>query len=300
MKQLLLSITAVGLSIAASAQTKLYEFNFDNAYTATVGTGEFIANDSTLFTTDRNGVPNAALQIINSGCNATLIGLPYGKSSRSVALWVKINEHSGTLYNMLFKYGSNTLSNAFSGSAGEIVVYIMSYNNNSMVPIATDTGIWNHFVFMFNESDSVAQVYKNGLEILRDTMSDWNTINDNDTFKLGTGPGNEIEWFNGVIDDLHIYDYALSASEVAQLYGLPTSVQTVTNQILNVYPNPANNLLNIETNSTVNIQILNVLGVVITTEKLQIGNNAIDISNFAKGVHLIRSENGSTMKFIKE
>src|SRR5690606_22071962 len=118
----------------------------------------------------------------------------------------KINEHNtnhNSLYNMLFKYGGSSHSNALSGSAGPFRAYIMSYNNNAYVSDSTDTGVWNHFVFSFEESDSTAKIYKNGVEILSETMSGWNTLNDNDTFRLGTGPGHEL-WFDGAIDDLKI------------------------------------------------------------------------------------------------
>lgn len=292
------------LTTSAVAQSKIYEFPFDNSYAATVGTGTFTANDSTSFVIDRHGNTNGALNIVNTGCDATLTGLPYGTASRSVALWVNINQHDqntiGGLYNMLFKYGTSSQSNAFSGSAGLSTVYLMSYDDNILVYNPTDTAEWNHFVFSFNESGSAAKIYKNGVEILSGTMPSLNTINDNDLFRLGTGPGNEF-WFNGAIDDLQIYNYALSASEVALLHNPSFSTNDISlKNIMSIYPNPTKNVLNIETSEKTNIKIVNILGAIVTTQNLQTGNNTIDVSTLTNGVYFIQTANGGAVKFIKE
>lgn len=304
MKQILLSIVVAGLSLAVTAQTRIYEFPFDNSYSATVGTGSFSANDSTTFTTDRYGNANGALNIINSGCNATLSGLPYGNSSRTVALWAKIhsqNDHTvGLNYNMLFKYGTSSQSNAFSASAGSVYVQLMSYDDNILVNNPTDTAEWNHFVFSFNESGSAAKIYKNGVEILSGTIPSLNTLNDNDLFRLGTGPNNEL-WFNGAIDDLQIYDYALPASEVAVLHNPSVGIDDIApSNFTAVYPNPANSILHIETKENTNIKIVNLLGAVVATQKLQTGNNTIHISKLTNGIYCIQNEKGGVVKFIKQ
>lgn len=287
-----------------NAQTKIYEFPFDNSYAATVGTGTFTANDSTSFVPDRHGNVNGALNIINTGCDATLTGLPYGTASRSVALWVNINQHDqntiGGLYNMLFKYGTSSQSNAFSGSAGLSTVYLMSYDDNILVYNPTDTSEWNHFVFSFNESGSAAKIYKNGVEILSGTMPSLNTINDNDLFRLGTGPGNEF-WFNGAIDDLQIYNYALSATEVALLHNPSVGVDEIAlSSIATVYPNPANSIINIVAKENTNITIVNLLGATVATQNLQTGSNTVNVSNLTNGVYFIQTANSGVIKFIKD
>ncbi len=76
---------------------------------------------------------------------------------------------------------------------------------------------------------------------------------------------------------------------------------------IEVFPNPVDSKLNIKVKETVNIKIVNVLGIVVDTQKLNVGNNWIDISTLTKGIYFIQSSNGGTstgsvtaMKFIKE
>jgi|GEM_PF-5163818 len=70
--------------------------------------------------------------------------------------------------------------------------------------------------------------------------------------------------------------------------------------ILNIYPNPAKTVLNIETREPATVKIHNVLGVMVATHKLNAGNNSIDVSGLTNGVYLISNEKGNILKFIRE
>ncbi len=79
------------------------------------------------------------------------------------------------------------------------------------------------------------------------------------------------------------------------------------NNITTVYPNPARYRLNIEVKEAANISIVNMLGAVVATHRLNSGNNTIDISTLTKGVYFIISSNdgvskssATVVKFIKE
>ncbi|MBO5848919.1 MAG: T9SS type A sorting domain-containing protein [Bacteroidales bacterium] len=69
-----------------------------------------------------------------------------------------------------------------------------------------------------------------------------------------------------------------------------------------IYPNPANNYLNINTTENINeINIYNIVGVLVYSEKDF--NNNIDLSNFSNGVYFIKinTDKGEiTKKFIKQ
>lgn len=72
------------------------------------------------------------------------------------------------------------------------------------------------------------------------------------------------------------------------------------NNITTVYPNPANSILNIKLKETTNIKIVNMLGETVSAQKLNAGNNRIDVSLLARGIYFIQSSNGGAVKFIKE
>lgn len=67
-----------------------------------------------------------------------------------------------------------------------------------------------------------------------------------------------------------------------------------------IYPNPTNSILNIKVKETTNIIIVNMLGATVATQKLNAGNNSIDVSTLTKGIYFVQSSNGGAVKFIKE
>jgi len=68
---------------------------------------------------------------------------------------------------------------------------------------------------------------------------------------------------------------------------------------VNVYPNPVNNVLFIETNETSKAEIFAITGTKMTEKTLQKGKNQLDVSSLPKGVYIIKVNN-STFKVIKK
>ena len=66
-----------------------------------------------------------------------------------------------------------------------------------------------------------------------------------------------------------------------------------------IYPNPAKDIIYIESKSEINIEIINLQGAIIRQEKLQAGSNKIDIQNLNSGMYLIQAKGGESIKFIK-
>ena len=85
-----------------------------------------------------------------------------------------------------------------------------------------------------------------------------------------TVPNNTQYNFNGKIDDVRLFDYALRYEEIVQFYDIETSVKDrdddlpLSFQLLQNYPNPFNSQTNItfkvKNNSLVKIDIYNILG----------------------------------------
>jgi len=59
--------------------------------------------------------------------------------------------------------------------------------------------------------------------------------------------------------------------------------------LFNVYPNPGSGLFNVEAPKEMDIKVLNTIGQVILTQKLEAGNNTINLYNQAKGIYLIQA-----------
>ncbi len=207
------------------AQTPTHSFTFNNTLSNEANTASFATAIGITYTSGRHGDANGAININQTSTSATLTGLPYGNASRTISVWVKMNSFNttGNQYNSIFHYGNPTLSSgspAFNGSvsAENIRLYYASgTNTNIQYTSGTITPTqWVHLVFVYIGSTSQIQFYKNGVLFSQIPFS-LNTVNNNDIFALGAGVG-VLGSFNGAIDDLKIYDQALTASQIATLY----------------------------------------------------------------------------------
>ncbi len=85
------------------------------------------------------------------------------------------------------------------------------------------------------------------------------------------------------------------------------AIPVAENAIVKIYPNPVSNILNVSLLGVVSrqstIQVVDAKGTVVLEQKLVNNPQAIDVSKLAKGVYMIRSNNGGsviTSKFVKQ
>ena len=75
----------------------------------------------------------------------------------------------------------------------------------------------------------------------------------------------------------------------------PNSIVSINN-MFTVYPNPTKGLINIEMNGSgnaVDIQIINLLGMVVKTSKLQQNKSVVDLNGLVNGTYFIRVASGN-------
>jgi len=72
------------------------------------------------------------------------------------------------------------------------------------------------------------------------------------------------------------------------MYPIVTSVDETDNKTgFKLFPNPAENMLNLENSYSNDFEILDLLGKVVMKGLLENGNNSIYISNLEKGTYII-------------
>lgn len=105
-------------------------------------------------------------------------------------------------------------------------------------------------------------------------------------------------WPNGSAanEDAFVYDTDVVFSEtcLTSIANLPET------EALALYPNPARHHITLEIEEATTIRLVNLLGEVLRTQTLQAGMNDLDISELASGIYFIKTENGSSVKFVKE
>ncbi|MFH1050735.1 MAG: LamG-like jellyroll fold domain-containing protein [bacterium] len=113
------------------------------------------------------------------------------------------------------------------------------------------------------------------------------------------GARNNVEFFTGKLDDVRIYNKALSSEEILQLMNT-NDIESSFGRELKIYPNPVNDKIIITTNETLNnceISLLNILGetvTVYTCEELNQKNPfIINTENFTSGLYFLKMQNGN-------
>ena len=83
--------------------------------------------------------------------------------------------------------------------------------------IPTEIGRWTHLCFTFERNGQLV-LYKDGVSVGRDAAGDSPLNKRDSTAKIGASWGADGYWANGLIDEVMVYNRALSGEEVKQLY----------------------------------------------------------------------------------
>jgi hypothetical protein len=291
---LAVSLWMLALPAAADISTGLV------AYYPLNGSGQDLSGygrDATsvrvLPTPDRSGAPNGAC-FFNGDAYfiASAQGLPSGE--RTVALWLRWDESTNTVGVMPIGYGGGVC-----GTSWIQVVYSSSILRAShcgdqwMVhPYSSGEGQWHHWVV--TTSAQVSRMYLDGEDVGQWDFFVNNTNTYATDFGIGAGPSpdgdvpytdSNVTSFVGDIDEVRIYDRALSAADVAELYGfdpLEVSPETHLSAVDAVWPNPSRSGFEIRFSSSAS----SVVGLLVYDIR---GRKVAEVpgQRFAAGLHVI-------------
>lgn len=271
--------------ITAGPPQLIAEYTFNNTPNNTNGNAPFSHLFGLSYTADRNGNPNGALSLSDNGAVATITGLPYGSNSRTVSFWAKTTTLN-TFYNYVFHYGDTANGNGFLFKSTQSIFFAGSGGNNTITTSHTNN-TWYHYVCTYDGTTS--KIYKEGV-LISSTAANWITANNSNIFRLGLTEQGSIGFFSGAIDDLKIYNYALNQADVTSLYNtnaLSTTSFSKNNLEASIYPNPANDLLNIQMEKELKLAtIYTVLG----NQVLSSTDKQINVSSLSSGNYFVRIE----------
>ncbi len=169
---------------------------------------------------DRAGNPNCAFNFINSNneflkfTNPTFLdNLP--TNNLSISFWYKSNDLLGS-YGVFISRDDQPYCNFSSGewSIGYVNnVVVFGVPNGNAAHYGVENTNWEHIVITSNSSNN--QIYVNGVLIPNGSGIGPNScpiLNQGDLF-IG-------RLYNGLIDDIIIYDRILTSTEITELYNL--------------------------------------------------------------------------------
>jgi len=279
----------------AAPQLKIAEYNFDNTYNNIYGTNPFSENAGTTFIADRNGNANSALNINNTGSIATIFDLPYGNSPRSISIWAKTNVLNNQI-NYVFHYGNESFGNGLAFRPTTIL-YFANGSANLETPDTNPINTWVHYVCTYD--GTTAKIYKNGM-LFSSGAKAFNTVNNSNLFKIGLTEGVLTNYFNGAVDDLKVYNYVLSDADITSLYNnntLSSQDFSQNNLEVSLYPNPVNDVLNIETALDIQtVEIYNIQG----QKVLSSNQKQINTQNLSAGIYLVNITDTNNNKISKK
>jgi hypothetical protein len=285
-------ISGIAHSQVSSGLVAKYSFNNGNANDE-IGTNHGTVNGATL-TADRFGNSNKAYAFdgisnyIDFGSGSTF---EMGENDFSISLWVQFSVTQ--FAPILLKRNDSPTYDQYSIFAGQ---YGAPDNNiefyykpspggvgaaERVVSSSLNTTAWQHIVVVSKYNDST-YLYNNnqyiGSSKTAFTTGGFNVNGANLIAGFSSLSGNSY-YYNGLLDDINIYDRALTPSEVSILYNEqdPASVgvfeNMIDNTLLKIYPNPNSGEFIIQSKLTDDLVIANELGQIIKEIKLNEQNS---------------------------
>lgn len=201
-------------------------------------------------------------------------GIPMGSSKFTIAAWIyPYIDNSGTIT----FWGESTTNHANGfrlHSPGMIRHYF--FRNDYDLPTGNLSGRWSH-VALVHDGEGNRRFYLDGMEIVG-TYRDKRSPDVQPTeVRIGAPTPTGIAYFDGIIDDVRIYDRPLSPEEIEQLYSIELQQQVA----VDIRPGSCPNPLNLSSRGVLPVAILG-------SEDLDV--NTIDVASIRlEGIAPIRS-----------
>lgn len=313
MKKITLLLIATIMVLATgnlSAQAPIAHFKFDgnlNDFRGnfTIDTDQDNHPETFTYVTGRDLTPNGAVTGIGideyfetiENVNIT------GNANRTVLAWIKTsatknNGGSGVTQRGIVNIGHNANFRRFSLLliSGEVRNDITAGGGTTDGLTITDNA-WHQLAVVFDKDagtspHGTSTIYVDGEdELVFDWKEDPPAARTLNTSARPLVIGNDIfdladRGFEGAIDDVEIYDVALSKTQIQTLYSAGTlSNKKASSTSVKVYPNPVQDQLVIDNYDVTIVEIYDIVGRKLSTNTVI--NRKLSLGNLSKGVYML-------------
>lgn len=268
-----------------------------------------------VLTNDRSGNMNCAYYFDGNNSSidfASDLYLPYGSTDRAISFFFNAKAYKhGTRF---ISYGKWSVNQAFdvvyawgsTTNSGKIDV--VSHTQNLRTASEFQTNIWHHVIIVV--SSNVLSVYVDGKLETKQSHT-YDTQLNSGVWKIGSYCDMNREdkiSFNGVIDDVGIWNRALTTQEITDLFNVdsnPTDVESIVNpDIKKIYPNPVADYLTLKIGNygteRLSYYLYDLCGELIFNHKIVGTETRIPMQNMASGVYLLKvSKNNVDVEVFK-
>ncbi len=266
-------------------------------------------------TNDRFNQSNKALMFNGNG---QYINVPYNVwgSNLTLSAWFYANDYGSTnpmdAGKLIFFKAPNTgyyqdyaLCVGYQNTNAK-ASFTFGQGSSQFVTLLSNTVLQTNqwYLLTTTRENGEAKMYINGV---LDNSTTYSFIPTNQNFSLTIGMSNaNVQSFNGKLDELLIYNYALTTGQIDSLYHLQSySINNYDlNNTIRIYPNPTTEKLTIETslNTKQSVEITNLLGETLYISTIN-KKKTIDFSSYPKGIYILKlnTDKGTIVrKFVKE
>ena len=173
-------------------------------------------NGATL-TADRNANNSSAFNFNGSDnyiSMLSVVNIPMSSNSRTLSVWMKPSIIAGQWTLTAIGYGNPTPNNAFMFGLGNNIISVQGWAVDYSVPLSYSIDQWIHSVCTYDGFN--VKIYVDGVLIGSGTILTWFTLGSE--FYFGTRPSLGNGYFHGSLDDIGIWDRALTECEIQDLY----------------------------------------------------------------------------------
>ncbi|SIQ85584.1 Por secretion system C-terminal sorting domain-containing protein [Chryseobacterium sp. RU37D] len=287
--------------VPASGLVAWWGFN-GNANDSSSNGNDLTVNNATP-TNDRNGMANSAYSFNGINSYLTKSSLTYAFSQtgeHSVSFWMKKADNNSGVAMMNGSTANGNFIWLLQCDATK-TIYGTNKQGQSWTWLngpAYSTSGWEHYVAVYNNQNMT--LYKNGTSVGTATNAYTSSTQANLPFYIGREINNA-GYINASIDDVGIWNRALTPAEVNQLYTTTLSTSEVEKATGSIAPNPASDFIQINTpmKPVKNYKITDINGRLISEGAIS-SDKKINVSNLSKGMYFVEIDGVKNFKFLKK
>ncbi|GAB4294420.1 MAG: hypothetical protein Kow0068_19260 [Marinilabiliales bacterium] len=252
-------------------------------------------------TFDRFGNPNSAYSFDGIDdyidLNDTLFSTDDSNQPYTISVWIKSSAYNGVILSQ-YAYSINPPPNRFLLMIRTSYVDYWKGGTSNFSNSVVNDNQWHHIVAVKDTSGTISLFVDGSLDGTGNDFIDfWGT---NTLIGNGLNSGDP---FNGTIDDLRIYNRALTESEITAIYNETVSIVENTFDVSPViYPNPTNGHVKIkfsEIQNNISITVSDVNGKLLSQSKTS-NTNLIEVNiDGTSGIYLLNVNSGNNRFVVK-
>ncbi|SFJ25871.1 Glycosyl hydrolases family 2, TIM barrel domain [Amycolatopsis sacchari] len=166
------------------------------------------------------GKSGSALATNGSGQYAdTGAALLNTEGSYSVAAWVKFNAVGDGFQTVVSQDGGSNSAFYLQYSGADHKLAFSFVGTRALAPVTPEPNRWYHLVGVRDAASGTLKLYVDGQQAATKSVCLGDASTGHTVIGRGQYGGNPVDYLNGAVDQVHVYDRALSDADVAALYG---------------------------------------------------------------------------------